>query len=75
MFSKKYQHGFFSLLMSATMAFIMTGIITAINVGVDPHFIARWLKAFVLAWPMAFLIVLLLGPTVRGFAQRICNRE
>jgi hypothetical protein len=54
----------------------MTGVITFINTGLDAGFPAHWGRAFVIAWPIALSIVLLLlGPRVRGLSDRLCNRD
>jgi hypothetical protein len=61
--------------MSAILAFFMTGVVTYINTGLDAGFLPRWGQAFVLAWPIALSIVLLLGPHVRTIADRLCNLD
>lgn len=75
MFSKKYRNFIFALVMSATMAFIMTGIVTAINIGFNSGYLRHWGKAFLVAWPIAFCMVLVIGPYIRVFAERVCTRE
>lgn len=55
----------FPALLSGIMAFLMTSVITYINVGAPPDFIARWLKAFVIAWPLAYLAALIATPFAR----------
>jgi hypothetical protein len=61
--------------MSVILAFFMTGVVTYINTGLDAGFLLRWGRAFVLAWPIALSIVLLLGPHVRTIADRLCNLD
>jgi len=38
---------------ASIMAFVMTAVITFINLGFPPNFLQRWLLAFVIAWPIA----------------------
>jgi Protein of unknown function (DUF2798) len=45
------------------MAFIMSGVLTAIFDGFD-NFIASWMFGFPIAWPIAFPAVLLIAPRV-----------
>jgi hypothetical protein len=49
--------------MAGVMAFLMTALITWLNLGAPPDFLWRWLKAFVIAWPAAaiaaFIAILL----------------
>ena len=61
----KYASLLFAFLMSLLMCGVMTICITVINTGTAPGFWARWLHAFVLAWPLAFVCVLLFAPLVR----------
>ncbi len=55
----------FPALLSGVMAFLMTAVITWLNIGAPPDFIARWLKAFVVAWPLAYLAALIASPIAR----------
>ncbi|HYD62642.1 MAG TPA: DUF2798 domain-containing protein [Noviherbaspirillum sp.] len=61
----------FSGLMSGLMSFLMSAWVTWLNLGFGPAYLDRWLHAFVAAWPAAFLIVVLLGPAVQRFTQRL----
>jgi hypothetical protein len=60
--------------MSAILAFLMTGVITFINTGLDTGFLLRWGRAFVIAWPLVLTIVQLLGPHVRTITRRLSAR-
>ncbi len=75
MFARKHHFRVFALIMSAILAFLMTGVITFINTGLDAGFLLRWGRAFVIAWPIALSIVLLLGPHVRAVAGQLCTRD
>ena len=75
MFAKKHHFRVFAVIMPAILAFLMTGVITFINTGFDMGFLLRWGRAFVIAWPIALSIVLLLGPHVRTLAERLCTRD
>jgi hypothetical protein len=48
--------------MSLLMAALMCLIVTAINTGIDAELGRRWLQAFVLVWPIAFAVLLVLRP-------------
>lgn len=43
----------FPVLMAAVMAFLMTALVTYLNLGVPPDFFGRWMHAFAIAWPCA----------------------
>ena len=64
----------FPILMSCYMAFLMTGLITYINTGFDADFGWRWLQAFLIAWPIAGVLVLVGGQRIRSFSERISAR-
>lgn len=61
----------FPVLMSIYMSFLMTGLITWINTGVEGDFFARWWRAFYLAWPIAFLLVFFGAARIRALSERI----
>ncbi len=57
--------------LSAIMAFLMTAIVTVLNVGFPPDYVARWLKAFGIAWPLAYLAALMAAPFARAGTAKI----
>lgn len=61
----------FASLMSLLMSIIMSGWITWLNIGFRPDYAARWLHAFLAAWPAAFVAVMLIAPTVQRVTARI----
>jgi hypothetical protein len=60
-----------ALLMSFIMSSLMTGWVSWLNFGFQPEIYARWLRAFVTAWPASFLIAVTFSPFVQRFAQRL----
>ncbi|MGL5446077.1 MAG: DUF2798 domain-containing protein [Rhabdaerophilum sp.] len=56
----------FPFFLSGIMAFLMTGFVTWLNLGLPPDFIRRWMLAWVTAWPLAYLAALIAAP----FAQQ-----
>jgi hypothetical protein len=66
----------FPALLSGVMAFLMTAVITFLNLGMPADFLARWLKAFVIAWPLAYCAALIASPIARrGTALIIARLE
>jgi Protein of unknown function (DUF2798) len=55
----------FPALLSGVMAFLMTAVVTALNVGFPPDYLARWIKAFIIAWPLAYGAALIASPLAR----------
>jgi hypothetical protein len=68
---KQYTHILFGFVMSLLMAFIMSGVLTALFVGIDQLFISHWMHAFIYAWPVAFPAVLIVSPIVRKIVLRL----
>jgi hypothetical protein len=43
----------FPVLMAGVMAFLMTALVTYLNLGFPADFLGRWMHAFMIAWPCA----------------------
>lgn len=67
----KHFHAVFSLLMALIMVTIVTGVVSAVNVGLGPDFPAAWLKSFIIAYPVAVACIYFLAPKVRAMAMRL----
>lgn len=74
MIKPKYAPWVFSFLMSFYMVFIMTFVITWVNTGLSGNFGVRWLNAFMVAWPVAFLLVIVGGNRIRQFVQGLVRK-
>lgn len=61
----------FALLMSFSMALLMTFIIVALNTGFANGFLIRWGQSFLMAFPIAFGAVLVLAPQVQKLVARL----
>ncbi|WP_260523775.1 DUF2798 domain-containing protein [Marinobacter arenosus] len=48
--------------MSGIMSFLMSGVITLINTGIDAGFPNRWAAAGLVAWGVAFPLVTFIAP-------------
>ena len=61
----------FSLLMAAMMVFLMTFVITLVNVGWAADFGGRWLRAFLVAYVVAVPVIYYLAPVARRLTVRV----
>ncbi len=61
----------FPVLMAGVMAFLMTALITYLNLGFPPNFFVLWLKAFAIAWPAASAAAFLAIPLARRATGKI----
>ncbi|SFX06376.1 DUF2798 domain-containing protein [Marinospirillum alkaliphilum] len=71
LFPPRYTRYVFSFIMSIYMVTIMTFVITLVNTGMDSDFIARWWRAFYIAWPIAFALILLGAPKLQILAGKL----
>jgi hypothetical protein len=73
-FSARYQRLVFTFLMSVYMVFIMTFVITLVNTGFVDGFALRWFKAFAVAWPIAFVLILVGAPRLQKLAGKLIKQ-
>ena len=52
-------------IMSAIMVFMVTLIVTYLNLGLRPDFLPQWIKAYFIAWPVAAATGFLIMPMAR----------
>lgn len=60
----RFRTTLFALVMSASTALIVSGIIIAIHSPPGTPFVTRWLTAFLTAWPIVFVAILIIAPLV-----------
>ena len=60
-----------SLLMSSVMVFMVTLLVTYLNLGLVPDFLTQWAKAYVIAWPVAAGTAFTIMPRCRRLTDRI----
>jgi Protein of unknown function (DUF2798) len=63
----------FALFMSFVMAFIMTAFVTLVNTGFSEGYFTRWGYAFITAWPVALICVLLFAGRVRALVGKLTS--
>lgn len=67
---KKF-HLVFSLVMGALMISLMTFVITAVNIGFAPDFLARWGKAFLVAYVVGVPVIFFMAPVARKLTGKL----
>lgn len=67
---KKF-HLVFSFVMGAMMIFIMTFVITTVNIGWGPNFLQTWARAFAVAYVVGVPVIFFLAPVARRFTGRL----
>jgi hypothetical protein len=71
MIGKRYAPLVFAALLAGFMTFIVSGITTALNVGVPSDFVWRWLGAWLPTWGIAFPALLVVRPFVNRLVERL----
>ncbi|NOU00518.1 MAG: DUF2798 domain-containing protein [Gallionella sp.] len=69
----RYAPQLFALLMSLVMAFIMTAFVTWVNTGLTDGYLPRWGHAFITAWPVALICVLLFAGRIRALVGKLTS--
>jgi len=59
----------YSFLMALSMSLFMTGLITLFNIDYIDDGYQQWAKAFLIAFPCAFILLIILNP----FISRLTN--
>jgi Protein of unknown function (DUF2798) len=62
--SYRYRTLLFAFIMSGNTALIVSGIIIFLRIQPHTDFIQLWLKAFITAWPIVFVAILIIAPLV-----------
>ena len=71
MHPQKKFHLVFSMVMGAMMIFVMTFVITLVNVGMTEHFVQLWMKAFGIAYVVGVPVIFFLAPAARKLTARL----
>jgi predicted membrane channel-forming protein YqfA (hemolysin III family) len=71
MHPQKKFHLVFSMVMGAMMIFIMTFVITLVNVGFGAHFVQTWMKAFGIAYVVGVPVIFFLAPVARKLTGKL----
>jgi hypothetical protein len=62
------------VLMTSVMVLMVTLIATFINLGLPSDFVVQWMKAYIIAWPVAATTGYLVMPLARRLTDRILMR-
>ncbi len=71
LFPPRYAPLVVSMLMTTYMAGLMTLAITLVNTGLDAGFPGRWGRAFLISWPLAFVLITVGRPLVLRLAAKL----
>jgi hypothetical protein len=58
-----------ALLMSSVMVLMVTLLVTFLNLGLRADFLLQWVKAYVIAWPVAAITAFFVMPPARRLTE------
>ena len=64
----------FPVIMTGIIVFLVSFLVTFLNVGFPANFLALWRKAFFTGWPMAAVVAFFAVPLARKATERIVAR-
>ena len=59
--------------MTSVMVLMVTLVATFLNIGLRSDFVAQWMKAYFVAWPIAAATGYLIMPLARRFTTRVVS--
>ena len=62
------------VLMSGVMVFMVTLVVTYLNLRFQSDFISHWMRAYFIAWPIAAIAGITALPFIRRVTDRIVGR-
>lgn len=74
MFPARFQPVLFAFIMSGFMAFLMSAILTFINLGWFDGFVLTWLHAYLYAHACAFPLVFIFAPLSRVISSKLVKK-
>lgn len=74
MLPARYAPVLFGFLLSGIMSSIVTLVAAIKNMGFAAEAIDAWLNSWLFGWPVAFCVVLVIAPVVRGFVNRLVKQ-
>ena len=63
-----------ALIMTAVMVFMVTLVVTFLNLGLRADFLMQWAKAYFIAWPIAAVTAFFVMPSARRATDEIMRR-
>lgn len=61
----------FPIIVTAIIVFLVSAVVTFINIGFSPNYVGQWLRSFIIAWPVAAMVAFIAIPVARRSTQTI----
>ena len=75
MISKKHSQTLFMIFMSFGMSVIISGVVTAANIGISDGFLERYFNSWLIAFPVALFSAFTLAPIMRPLVNKIASKD
>jgi len=63
----------FPVIITAIIVFVVSAVVTFTNIGFQIDFVPRWLKAFIIGWPVAAVTAFIAIPYARRITAGIAR--
>lgn len=74
-FDRRHAPTLLAFFTSLFMSCLMSMVITFVNIGLQPDFLARWLHAFALAFSIAFPAILMVLPFAKRLVEHLVSER
>jgi hypothetical protein len=64
----------FPIVITAMIVFVVSGVVTFINIGLRGDFFLRWMRAFGVGWPVAAVVGFFAFPVARSLTGFLVAR-
>ncbi len=64
----------FPVLVTAVIVFVVSAVVTFVNIGLRADFVIRWMSAFLTGWPVAAVTAFFAIPPVRRLTAAVDRR-
>jgi hypothetical protein len=61
----------FPVVMTFIIVFLVSAVVTFLNIGVRGDYVAQWLGSFIVAWPIAAVVAFFAIPAARWVSRNI----
>jgi hypothetical protein len=61
----------FPVVMTFIIVFLVSAVVTFLNIGLRADYLSQWLGSFIVAWPIAAVVAFIAIPLARQATQKI----
>ena len=61
----------FPIVMTFIIVFLVSAVVTFLNIGLRADYLSQWLGSFIIAWPIAAVVAFIAIPLARHTTQKI----